>query len=167
MLLAATCAPLAQAQENLRLAEQDIKAGLLYNFLRYTEWPVANVNAPAVVCVYGRDPFDGRLQPMAGRTVNQRRIEVRAVRSAANLDSCSLLFVSGDERARWPALRERLPGLALLTVSDFAGFADAGGMIEFTKRDNRIGMRINTDALSAARLVVHDRLLRLANRAPD
>jgi hypothetical protein len=169
LLLAATCASPVRAQENLRLVEQDIKAGLLYNFLRYTQWPGAAPTASALVCVYGRDPFAGRLQPMAGRTVNQRTIEIRAVRSVPELDACSLLFIDAEARERWPALRDHLAGRAVLTVSDFSGFADSGGMIEFTRIDNRIGMRINTEAVGAARLVVQDRLLRLANptrRAP-
>jgi hypothetical protein len=169
LALAATCAGAARAQESLRLVEHDIKAGLLYNFLRYTQWPAPAPNAPAIVCVYGRDAFEGRLQPMAGRTVNQRAIEIRAVRSLPELDSCSLLYVNAEERARWAVLRGYLANRAVLTVSDFPGFADNGGMIEFTRRDARIGVRINTGAVSAARLMVQDRLLRLASpgRATD
>ena len=50
----------------------------------------------------------------------------------------------------------------LVTVSDIPGFASSGGMIEFTRVDNRIGVTINTDTVTAAHLVVQDRLLRLA-----
>jgi hypothetical protein len=35
-------------------------------------------------------------------------------------------------------------------------------MIEFTRVDNRIGVTINTETVMAARLMVQDRLLRLA-----
>lgn len=161
LLGAAALAP-AHAQANLRLVEQDIKAGLLYNFLRYTEWP-AHAGEMAVVCVFGADPFDGKLAPMAGRTVNRQTIDVRSIRAIEETDACMLLFVSAEERALWPQLRDHLGGKPVLTVSDYDGFAGGGGMIEFTRAESRIGMRINVDAISDADLMVQDRLLRLAS----
>jgi hypothetical protein len=161
-LFAAVAMTPAAAQQNFRLVEQDIKAGLLYNFLRYTEWP-ARADAMAVVCVFGPDPFDGKLTPMAGRTVNQQTIDVRNVRALEEIDACTLLFVNADERARWPQLRDYLGDKPVLTVSDYDGFAGGGGMIEFTRADSRIGVRINVDAIAGADLMVQDRLLRLAS----
>lgn len=153
----------AVAQDSRRLAEQDIKAGLLYNFLRYTEWPSAAQGGRTIdVCLYGGDPFDGRLQPMAGRTVNQRVIAIRNARTIAELASCSLVFVNARERAAWPRLRDELSRRSILTVSDYDGFARAGGMLEFTRVRNRVGVAVNVDAASAANLRVQDRLLRLA-----
>src|SRR5262249_2078148 len=111
----------------------------------------------------GGDPFGGRLQPMAGRTVNQRVIEVRSLDGVRDTSACSLLFVNADEKPQWPALRNALMAKPMLTVSDFPGFSDAGGMIEFTRIDNRIGVKINTGALASAHLQVQDRLLKLAN----
>lgn len=164
MLCIAVFATSAHAQENLRLVEQDIKAGLLYNFLRYTQWPTAaRTDAPMVVCVYGRDPFSGRLGSLAGRTVNQRVIEVRSVREGNQIDACSLLFVNAEQRNDWPRLRAHLARRSILTVSDYDGFARSGGMIEFARTDNRIGVRVNVGAAEAADLVVQDRLLRLAS----
>lgn len=141
--------------------EQDVKAGMIYNFLRYTQWPGARDGA-LIVCVYGRDPFAGRLAPMAGRTVNQRPIEVRTLTAGASIDRCSLLFINADERDDWPRLRGALSDGGVLTVSDYEGFARSGGMIEFTRANNRIGLRINVAAAEAAQLRVEERLLRLA-----
>jgi hypothetical protein len=162
LALSATALAPAHAQQTLRLVEQDIKAGLLYNFLRYTEWP-ARSDAMAVVCLYGADPFDGKLAPMVGRTVNQQTIAVRNVRDLAEVDACTLLFVNAEERTRWPQLRDYLGGKPVLTVSDYDGFAGGGGMIEFTRAESRIGVRINVEAIGDADLMVQDRLLRLAS----
>lgn len=159
-------APLAQAAESLQLVEQEIKAGLLYNFLKYTEWPQSPggvANAPIVVCLMGGDPFAGRLQPMSGRTVNQHVIEIRSISGIETATACSLLFVHANEKSQWPAMHMALMAKPLLTVSDFQGFTDSGGMIEFTRVDNRIGVKINADALATAHLQVEDRLLKLAS----
>jgi hypothetical protein len=159
-------APVVQAQENIQLVEQEIKAGLLYNFMKYTDWPsdrAQQPNAPIMVCLLGGDPFAGRLQPLAGRTVNQHVIELRNLRTVDDAGMCSLLFIHADEKPQWPQLRAALAGKSMLTVSDFQGFAAAGGMIEFTRIENKIGVKIDTVAVMAAHLQVQDRLLKLAN----
>lgn len=153
-----------RAQDSVSLAEQDIKAGLLYNFLRYTEWPArAPASQTVVVCVYGRDPFGGRLTPMANRTVNGQTIRIRFLDAPGDFNGCSMLFVNAEERADWPRLRADLVRRQVLTVSDYEGFARSGGMIEFTRANDRVGVRVNLGAAQAANLVVQDRLLRLAS----
>jgi hypothetical protein len=154
----------ARAQQNLQLFEQEIEAGLLYNFLKYVEWPSDHAARPAVlVCLLGGDPFGGHLQPMAGRTVNQRSIEIRTLNGPQDMEGCSLLFVAASEKPNWPQLQHRLAGRDVLTVSDIDDFAESGGMIAFTKINSRIGVKFNVDAITAAHLTVESRLLRLAS----
>ena len=155
----------ARADDGLQLIEQKIKAGLIYNFLKYTQWPAGSPRQSGnlSVCFFGGDPFEGNLQPMSGRTVNERTIEVRGVASLAELKSCALVIVHSAKRSEWPQIASSLGGQDIITVSDFDGFADAGGMIEFTHVGNRVGVKINEEALSANHLVVQDRLLKLAD----
>jgi len=165
LIVAVATALPVYAAENLQLVEQQIKAGMLYNFLKYTEWPAGRMPAPGeqvVVCLLGSDPFGGHLGPMAGRTVNQLVIGVRTLAANAEVRNCSLLVVPAAEESNWPDMQRRLVGQSVLTVSDIPGFASSGGMIEFTRVDNRNGVTINTDSVMAAHLMVQDRLLRLA-----
>lgn len=152
----------AEAAENIQLYEQKIKAGLLYNFLKYTEWPAENHVATLTVCIFGADPMEGYLQPMEGRTVNQRTIALRYVQAPEQARACHLLFVNGEEKDRWLQLQTVLTGKSILTVSDYEGFINDGGMIEFGRTDNHIDVAINMDAVNAAKLRVHERLLKLA-----
>jgi hypothetical protein len=158
-LLLCSIAP-AQAGGSLSLHEQEIKAGLLYNFLKYTTWPESSFTPAGIVtvCIYGDDPFGGGLKPMEGRTVNQRAIAVRQLR---DMDGCHLLFVNAREKDRWPQLKQALAQKNILTVSDFSAFASSGGMIELGHRDNRVNASLNIDAVNAAGLRVEDRMLKL------
>jgi hypothetical protein len=156
-----------QAQdEQLRLYAQKIRAGLIYNFLKYTEWPASKLpdDSPSMtVCIFGRDdPFEGYLQPIDGRTVNQRTISLRHVTEITDTTTCHLIFVNTEEKDRWPQLRGFLGGKSVLTVSDLAGFTDTGGMIEFGNRNDRIYIELNTEAIRAAHLLVYDSLRKLA-----
>jgi hypothetical protein len=156
----------AQANEPIQLAEQKIKAGLLYNFLKYTQWP-APIPPGVVVCLLGGDPFDGALTPMAGRTVNERAIAVRAIGDVGQADDCAMLIVHANGKDSWPAWRAMLSKRPVLTVSDFDGFATQGGMIEFARAENRICVKINLGAVNAVRLRVEERLLKLATVVPS
>jgi hypothetical protein len=111
----------------------------------------------------GGDPFEGHLAPLSGRTVNQHTIEVRSLKSVSDSSACLVLIIHQSEGASWPQLRKSLAGADVLTVSDFSGFAQAGGMIEFARTDERIGVKVNVEAIGATRLRVQDRLLKLAS----
>ncbi len=159
----------AEAVDALRLREQEIKAGLLYNFLKYTEWPESSFAQVTdfSVCLFGGDPFGGSLKPMQGRTVNRRVITVREIRDISEVDSCHLLFVNGAEKTRWPELRKALAGKNVLTVSDIAAFTAAGGMIELGYEGSRINAVLNASAVTGAGLRIEDRMLRLVTVARE
>jgi hypothetical protein len=152
----------AAASDGVQLVEQKIKAGLVYNFLKYTHWPNASPQAAMVVCMLGGDPFDGQLAPMAGRTVSQRMIELRPVRDATDTAGCAVMTIRADHKSHWAAARKSLTGKGILTFADFDGFATEGGMVEFTRVDDRVSVKINTDAVAGAHLQIDDRLLKLA-----
>ncbi len=159
MLLAVT-GTTARAANELRLQEQEIKAGLLYNFLKYTQWPKSS-QEKIIVCLLSGDAFKPYLQPMAGRTVNQREIALSIVNEVADAGRCHLLFISANKEARWPELRNFLAGKPVLTVSDAEGFSGDGGMIEFGRKGNHISVSLHMDTVVVAGLRVQERLLKL------
>jgi hypothetical protein len=161
-LLWTSTAALAQERNELQLEEQKIKAGLIYNFLKYTAWP-ENKTAKLVVCILGsEDPFNGYLQPLEGRTVNQKPIILRHVSSAEDAEKCQMLFIGATEQAQWPNLQRNLMHTSVLTVGDFNGFTNDGGMIEFGTNDDRVQIDLNNGAVDAAHLHVAENLRRMA-----
>jgi len=154
------------ARAQLVLHEQDIKAGLLYNFLKYTQWPAAKLSKTSdsiEVCIFGSSEFDKYLKPMAGRSVNQKKINVQNVYTVSDVDKCDLLFVNEDKKALWPELAEFLANKPVLTVGDFSDFGNTGGMIEFSIRNSHVTAQLNLKTLTSAQLYVSDRLLRLVS----
>lgn len=162
-LLFALCAgsPPLKAQA---LSEIQVKAGYLYNFARYIEWPVEafpGANAPFVLCVAGRDPFGQALQAIDGKPVQGRPLQVRRGVAVENLQGCHLAFFSdSEERRAVQALR--WTGGALLTVSDIDGFIDVGGGIGLVYSDERIQFEVNLPVLQRAGLKASSQLLKLA-----
>ncbi len=159
-LIAFLYANIASAREEIKLYEQEIKAGLLYNFLKYTNWP-EQTSSEISVCIFGPDPFDGYLRPMEGRSVNQSSIRIHNINSINELSECNMLFVSEAGKPQWPDIRKAIGGKTILTVSDIKGFAQTGGMIEFDRKDGRISVNLNQDAVNESKLSVQERLLNL------
>lgn len=156
---------LAFATSSIELQEHKIKAGLVYNFLKYTNWQ-ANQQVKfghLSVCLLGGDPFDGSLNPLQGRTAQQQTIEINRIAHEDEASSCSIVIIHRNLKNALPGLLPALRRHHVMTISDIEGFARAGGMIELsTGSDRRIHLYINRNAVSDAHIQIQDRLLKLA-----
>ena len=164
LLLLAVFPASAQNESTPHPRGQEIKAGLLYHFLKYVDWPPGSFalsSTKIVICLYKSDPFGGYLQPLAGRSVNQREIEIRAIQGVSTLAGCNLLFVNAAQQAGWPALLKGVDGRSILTVGDFKEFTASGGMIAIDDKDTQIHICFNLNAIVAAQLHIRDPLLKL------
>ena len=88
------------------LTEAQLKAGFLYNFAQFVEWPTPTVeDDPFVIGVMGDVNFDGALEQMQGREVNGRKIAVQFVDEQDDVSGCAILFIAaptiGRRRRRW------------------------------------------------------------------
>jgi len=157
-------APDGLAQQGL--SEYQVKAAYLFNFLKFVEYPSASFAdplAPIVIGVVGDDPFGSALpQVVIGKTVQGRDLVIRVYRIGEDLRGAHILFISASERKKIPMILSSLRGSSVLTVSDTAGFLDAGGMIQFLNEDSRVRFAINVDATSRAKLKMSSKLLTLA-----
>lgn len=144
------------------LQEQEIQAGLMYNFLKYTQWPESVMaQGKIIVCLFEGDPFAKPLQSLFGRSVNERSIMLNMVRSMDETTVCQLLFIPVNAKNRWPELKKFLARKHILTVSNITGFVQNGGMIEFARKNNHISVNLNIDEVAAAELKVQEQLLKL------
>ncbi len=159
------CLP-ARPAEDVQLSEYQVKAALLLNFVRYSEWPAsafAGDRSPYVVGVVGRDPFGRDLErAFEGKSVKGRPFLLKRVSSDQEMRECHLLFVSSSERRRLRDLPERLKGSPVLTVGESAEFLDQGGVINFLIKDGSVRFEINPEAAQAARLKLDANLLKVA-----
>lgn len=157
------------AEESGR-AEYTVKAAVLLNFARFTEWPTnafSSPVAPLVVGVLGRDSFGTELeQLMGGQSVKNRRIEVRHLSSDPELDQCHVLFVAASERRRYREILAHVGQQSILTVGETDDFPEAGGVLHlFVKREsNTVKFNVNLDAAKPAQLKFSASLLKLADK---
>jgi hypothetical protein len=156
MLIAAGQA-LAQATPEYRA-----KAGFLYNFIAFTEWP-AKVGNPLSLCVYGVDPFGEELNALQGKSVNGRSLAIRSVANPDQVKACQVVFVASSAIDSLPRILDALQGEPVLTVADSKGALDSGVGINMLVRQSKIAFEVNLVATRRAQLNVSSKLLRLAS----
>ena len=158
-------APPLQAQA---LSEAQIKAGFVYNFAKYIEWPAeafSGKDAAFVMCLAGRDTLGAQLDSFDGKTVHGHPVVVKRMAAASeDFRGCHILFVSESEQRRTASI-VRTSQVALLTVSDIDGFIDMGGGIGLLNADERVQFEVNLGALQRASLKASSQLLRLARNS--
>lgn len=179
--LACVCLPLylcgglnfysAYADEAPRQLEQKIKAGLVYNLLKYTIWPKESATQKESttikkdelqVCLFGDDPFDGYLAPLQGRTAQQFLISITHVKQVDETDLCNVVIIHRSQEKHLSELLDYLNDKHVLTISDIGQFSRRGGMIEMAKEDEKIGLYVNKAAIDHAGLDIEGHMLKLA-----
>jgi hypothetical protein len=159
--------------EDALISETQIKAAFIYNFTKFIEWPDESFPAkgkPIVIGILGETPLTAELGVIvADRKVNGRPIVVASVRTAQDLETIQVLFVSAVEDAAFGELAPTIASNALLTVGESPGFAAANGAIVFVRRDGKLRFEINLGAAEQAGLKISGELQKLAaavKRAP-
>lgn len=150
---------------NESLSEYAIKAGFLYNFMKFVEWPQAafkNDHAPITVCILGDDPFEENLEFLRNATVKGRRLAITRLAGEENPGVCNVLFVSKSEQGRFKELLRPLRKRPVLTIGEADDFCSAGGIINLFTEHERVRFKINVDAAAHAGLKISSDLLRLA-----
>jgi len=158
--------PSAGLAQEYQSSEYDLKAAILFNLVKFVEWPpasYADARAPTVVCTLGKEPFGPALDQFAsGNRVFGRQLVVRRLAHEDNPHGCHLIYISTSERKLLPEILKSLEGSHILTVGETEQFAAHGGMVQLTVEDKQVHFTINLGAASREELRVRSGLLALS-----
>jgi len=146
-------------------SEQQLKAAYLYNFAKFITWPdtaFSDAEAPMVIGVLGKNPFNGELHQLTARNVRKRPIEIRYFKSLNELKDCQLLYIASEDEGELKSILKSLSTKPLVTVGEGKKFADSGGIIQFVTKRDRLKFIINLDVAKANGIKIEAQLLSLA-----
>jgi hypothetical protein len=147
--------------------EYQVKAAFLLNFVRFVDWPSTafeSPSSPIVIGIVGEDPFGNGIDQLVDhKAVNGHTVEIRRFHDWKSLGKCHVLFVSGSDRQASAKVIDAVRHSPVMTVGEADGFAQAGGICNFTREGARIGFEINVAAAGRAGLTLSSRLLALAH----
>ena len=152
--------------------EYKLKAAFIYNFIKFVSWPadIETQSESIKIAIIGEDPFGSSFDPIIKKTVRNKKIELikyhdfNKIADSNSLDQCQVVFVCKSESKNAVTIINSVAGKPVLVISGIDNFADLGGLIGFTKRDNKIRFEINLNAVKLADLKISSQLLKLALR---
>lgn len=146
--------------------EASVKAGFVFNFLKFAQWPDTREDdaAPLVICTPGTQALDGQLARLQGRQIRNWVIEIRPHAPAGDWRKCDVLYLSDNDAGRMEAAIRGLRGAPVLTIGDLPGFVQAGGMIGLRIEENRVRFDVNLVAAQRAGLKLNSQMLKLAGK---
>ena len=172
LFLALLCvlAMLPPADARKRLSEVEVRAGFVYNFARFVEWPPGALpgdSQPFVIAVLGdRELARALSEGLAGKQLRGHDIVVREAHSPADLDGAHLAWIGNSWRDRLREILDRVGNRPVLTVSGIEGFAGSGGIIELYRLGTKFRFSIDEQAAARHGLRISSRLLSLARPRP-
>jgi uncharacterized protein DUF4154 len=157
--------PAHSCAQEYRGGEYELKAAMLFNLVKFVEWPASaysGAQAATVLCTLGRDPFGSALDEYAGNQVNGRPLVIRRLRRGEDPQGCHLIYVSSSEGKVLTQVLKNVQGELILTVGEMEQFAARGGMIQLTVEDKQVHFTINLSVTSREQLRIRSNLLALS-----
>lgn len=158
--------PLPASAQSEDDAEYRLKLAFLYNFAQFVNWPPEAFHdsaAALTICVAGQDPFQGEIeQSLRGRMAGGHPIQLKRLKPNDDPRSCHIIFVRAGEKKLPGRILAAVKGSSALTVGETKGFADMGGVVNFTLEQNKLRFEINLAAAMQTQLKISSKLLALA-----
>ncbi len=161
------CSPVSRPE----VSDYVIKAAYIFRFLYFIEWPktASKKNENTItIGVVGSYQFVNAFKPVEGKPVNNKKVVIKKFNKGTkdiSLLTCQVLFINNSEKYNMDEILSVLNGHPVLTVGDFEGFIDNGGMINFVEEGKNIRFEINNISIDRAGIEVRSVLKRQAIRA--
>ena len=168
--------------------ERQIKAALVYNFIKFVEWPneeSVDRDKPITIGIIGSEGFTRAFDIIRRKKVKQRGISVQYFsgyerlikppdpgneqwqKRIAALRACDVLLFCdcADVHIEHAAgIIRALGDSPILTIGETTGFLESGGAINFLMEKDKVRFEINNAAAKRAKLQIRAQLLRVAKR---
>ena len=166
LVLAAACATwdLRPTAQEVR-PEYQLKAAFFSKFAQFVEFPESALTNSKTfnLCVARPNPFGRALDALiVGETLHGRPLAARDVSDPKAIDTCRLLFVPALLLSERKAFLTKAAALPILTVGDYDGFLEEGGIVNLRIVDGRVRFDINAASAHRAGVRLSSQLLRLA-----
>ena len=96
------------------------------------------------------------------KKIDGRAIEIRRETKLERCVEADLLFIGRTELANWPEILKKTQNLPILTVAEWHGFAETGGMIELKLADRQVCFDLNQRHLKEAGLRASGQMVKIA-----
>ena len=141
----------------------EIHAAMLYNFIKYVQWPNEGEGGEFVVGVIGDDNVFATLkQWYDGKPKGSKKYVIRKLGSAEEAASCQVVYVGKSKNKEFENIKSTTAGKSVLTVTDGNGLGQKGSCINFKVVDGKLKFELNQTSVTSSNLKIASQLTSMA-----
>ncbi len=158
--LAISLAGVASAQEK---PMHEIHSAMLYNFIKYVQWPNEADGGEFIVGVLGEDDvFNTLKQWYDGKPKGSKKYVIKKLTSIADAATCSVVYLGKGKSSQFEEIKGSIAGKPVLTITNGNGLGQKGSCINFKIIDGKLKFEMNQGTFSTANLKVSSQLSSMA-----
>jgi hypothetical protein len=160
--------PFAVGAQTYDSRESKIKAGFLFNFAKFVEWPESDPKSTTdtiTIGILGKDPIGDYLEDaVQGKEVQGKKVAVRKFEDRTSLTPCHILYIADSARDDIDEVLGILREASTLTVGADEGAFDQGCHIGFVIKENKVKFIVNKESAERAGLKFSSKILSVAEK---
>ena len=141
----------------------EIHSAMLYNFIKYVQWPNEGDGGDFIVGVIGDDNvFNTLKQWYDGKPKGSKKYVIRKLASASEATDCQVVYVGKSKNKEFENIKTSITGKSVLTITDGNGMGQKGSCINFKVIDGKLKFELNQGVVTGANLKVSSQLSSMA-----
>lgn len=150
-----------QAQDERPVHE--VYSMMLFNFIRYVQWPDHDQSGEFVIGVIGNQEIYNTLNSWyGGKAKGTKTYVIKKFANASEVGDCHVVFIDKSKSGEFEAVNGRVKGKGTLVVTDRNGLGEKGSCINFKTVNDKLRFEMNQQAIQASNLKVSGALTSLA-----
>lgn len=141
----------------------EIYAAMLYNFIKYVQWPDETAPGEFVVGVIGDENLFNTLKTWYdGKPKGNKKYVIRKLENGADAAACQVVYIGKSKNREFENIKASTTGKAILTITDANGLGQKGSCINFKVIDGKLKFELNQGTFTTSNLKVSNQLTSMA-----
>lgn len=141
----------------------EIHAAMLYNFIKYVQWPNEAEAGDFIVGVIGDEKvFNTLKQWYDGKPKGSKKYVIRMLSAPAEAGDCQVVYVGKSKNKDFESIKTSTTGKSVLTITDGNGLGQKGSCINFKVVDGKLKFELNQATVNSSNLKVSGQLSSMA-----
>jgi hypothetical protein len=137
----------------------EIHAAMLYNFIKYIQWPDESESGDFVIGVIGEERVFNTLKEWYdGKVKGTKKYVIRRLGSAEEARDCQVVYVGKSMNKDFDMISASTTGKSVLTITDGIDLGHKGSCINFRVIDGKLKFELNEARVASSNLKVSSQL---------
>ena len=150
-----------QAQQEKPIHE--IHAAMLFNFVKYIQWPNEAEGGEFVLGVMGdEDVFNTLKTWYDGKPKGAKKYVVKKLATPEDAATCAVVYLGKSKNREFEGIKTATAGKPVLMITDSANLGQKGSHINFKVIDGKLKFELNQASVAGSNLKVSSQLASMA-----